>query len=105
MLTADDEKNVEMRWLGAETLESDGVMVTTHLDPPPIGEPRQLSAILTSKDVNEVMVTLADTPSQSKETESPSTTTRPLHATDALLAGAVAACDTAAMVAARTRKM
>jgi hypothetical protein len=45
--------------------------------------------MLTTSDVNEVSVTLADTPSQSNTAESPSKTARPAHRTKLLLAGTV----------------
>jgi hypothetical protein len=103
VLTKEDEKKVEMRWLAAETLVSEGVMNTAHLEPPPTLEPKQLSDILTTKFVKADMVTLAETPSQSNATESPSTWTRPLHVTKLLLAAVVAAWDAVDSVARRRR--
>ena len=62
-----------------------------HREPPPTGEPWQLSDMLTNSDVNADIVTLALTPSQSKAATSPWNTTRPVQDTRLLLAGAVAA--------------
>jgi hypothetical protein len=94
-----------MRWLAAETLVSEGVIDTTHLDPPPTLEPLQLSDMLTTSDVNEVIVTLAETPSQSNATESPSTKTRPFQVTKLLLAGAIAASEIVASTEARKSRV
>ena len=87
----------------ADTLVSEGVIDTAHRDPPPIGEPAQRSDMLTRSEENDVIVTLADTPSQSNVTESPSNTTRPFQATRLLLAAAVADCDGVHRAAERIR--
>jgi hypothetical protein len=82
---------VAILWLEADSLASDGVIVTAQRDPPPIGDPVQRSDMLTSSEEKDATVTLAETPSQSKAAASPSNTTRPFHVTKLLLAGTVAA--------------
>ena len=58
--------------------------------------------MLTTSDVNDVTVTLADTPSPSKAAESPSKTARPTHRTKLLLAGTVDAEEEGVAVTARS---
>jgi hypothetical protein len=75
-------------------------------EPPPMEDPAQLSDMPTSREVNAVTVTLAETPSQSKAAESPSKTTRPVHDTRLLLAATVserAGCDEAAATRRKSR--
>jgi hypothetical protein len=60
--------------------------------------------MLTTSDVNDVSVTLADTPSQSNTAESPSKTARPAHRTKLLLAGSVDAKEQEQGVAVAARR-